>query len=241
MIDFEIAADEFGEVFDGEGSVRQDRLVVLREVEPIAERSLDRATKPIERESTDKIGRQLTRRLLGPDDLTDRLSFGLKRAHHQQFHRLGIGHIFCVHFLIEDRVDDGAQVKLKLLKAQARVACAEALIEHHLFGVDGPSFGEGSRRENFTNERRVSIAVFELNVMSGISLVDRQDFEHCGVVFFEEAGNTFGAPICGRGADREFASSFGIEGGGGIEISDGIAPHEFGHFDYAALIGIGEG
>ena len=71
-----------------------------------------------------------------------------------------------VHLVVEDRVDHGAEVELQLVQPQAQVAPAEALVEHHLLGVDGPALGEGARGEDLADQRGAAVAVLELDVVA---------------------------------------------------------------------------
>ena len=84
------------------------------------------------------------------------------------------------------------------------------------------------------------VAVLELDVVAGIGLVDRQDLEHRPVVFLEEARDPLGRPVGRRRADRVLARAARVERRGRVQVGHRVAPHEFGHLDDPALVGLGQ-
>ena len=58
--------------------MRQDSLVIAREIKLVTERSLNLLSQSIKGRATHEIGRKLTGRLLGADNLADCFSLSLK-------------------------------------------------------------------------------------------------------------------------------------------------------------------
>ena len=146
-----------------------------------------------------------------------------------------------VHLVIEDRVEDGALIELQLMQAQRQVAVAVALVEHHLLGVNRPPFREDARVKNLSHERWAAVPILELDVVTRVGLVDREDLEHCGVVFAQESLDARRCPVPGRRRDGVEAIGFRVEGRRGVQVRGREAALELGHLDHLAGVGIGQG
>lgn len=140
--------------------------------------------------------------------------------------------------MVEDRVENRAQVKLKLMQPQRQIAIAVPLVKHHLFGVDRPAFGERSRREDFADRGAHAVRVVELDVVPGISFVDREDLKHVLVVLLEERFLAFGGPVRWRRSDRIEAFGIGVQSGRWIQISRRESALKLRHLDDIALVGV---
>ena len=127
--------------------MREDGFVITLEIEMGPTLALDLLSQTIKGHSADEVSRELAGRLLGADYFAEGLTLGLEGAVNEQFHRLGVGHAAGVHLIIENRVDHGPEIELQLLKPQPEIGPAEPLVEHHLFGVDGPPLRKCTRRE----------------------------------------------------------------------------------------------
>ena len=82
--------------------------------------------------------------------------------------------------------------------------------------------------------------MLELDVVTGIPLVDRKDFEHRPVIFAEVAFNLPLVPFPWWRTDGIFARSLDVEGRSGVEIGNGIAAEEFGHLNDPASVRLRE-
>ena len=105
--------------------------------------------------------------------------------------------------LIENRIGDRAQAHLELL--HFHFGPAIALLRHHLFAINRPTFDERSALENCADQCRRAefVGVAELQIMSGHRFVDREIAHHEVVVFTEERFLAGLRPIVRRGRDRE--------------------------------------
>ena len=165
------------------------------QIEIIGPGSLNTLPESVERGTTDEVGRELAGALLGSLDFSEGLCFGLIASPDEQFHRLFVGHLGAVHGVIEDRVEDCAKVELQLVQPESQIATSIALVEHHLLGVDGPAFGEHPGGEDFADRRSDAVGVVELDVVSGIGFMDREDLKHVLVVLLEEGFLPLGRPV----------------------------------------------
>lgn len=89
------------------------------QIELIGPGSLNTLSEPVKSGTTDEIGRELAGALLGSLDFSEGFCFGLIASPDEQFHRLFVGHLGAVHGVIEDRVEDGAQVELQLVQPES--------------------------------------------------------------------------------------------------------------------------
>src|SRR3954468_1121160 len=141
-----------------------------------------------------------------------------------------------MHLVVENRIANRAEIKLELHESQTRVSFPIALVEHGLFGIDGPAFDVGAGLQYATDEGTGAIRIFQLHIMAGIAFVNREDLEHMAIVLFEESFDAFGSPLCQWRANRVEARRFRVERRRGIEISKGVATLKFRHLDYLAMV-----
>ena len=127
------------------------------EVELIAKFSLDLLTQAVMSHAADKVGAQLRRALFGSNDFQPCFTFGLIRSVGEECISFLIRHCGSVHFVVEDRVGDGAQIKLQLIQPQREIAVAIALIEHHLLGVHSPAFDKHAGLQDSSKQRRTAV------------------------------------------------------------------------------------
>ena len=86
--------------------------------------------------------------MLGADNLQTSLPFGLIGVAREKGEGLVIAELCAVHPVVKDGVCNGAEIKLELVEAESEVTVTIALIQHHLFGIDGPTLNIGSVSEH---------------------------------------------------------------------------------------------
>ena len=83
---------------------------------------------------------------------------------------------------VDDRVGCRAEVELPVVQHQPEVPRAVTLVHHHLRDVDRPTFREDPAPQDRPCQRRASVRVDALEVVSGHRLVDDQKPQHPVVV-----------------------------------------------------------
>ena len=141
-----------------------------------------------------------------------------------------------MHFVIKNRVRDSSQIKLQLIQTQRQTAIAISLIEHHLFGVNGPAFDEDAGLQHLADQRWIPIGILQLHVMTWVSFVNRQHLQHVLIVLFQKTANSIGTPICRRRADGIRTGTQRIEWKRGLQIRQRVASAKFRHFNHLAAI-----
>ena len=131
--------------------------------------------------------------------------------------------------MIENGVGHGPKIELKLHQPQAQVSIAIALVEHCLLAVNCPAFDEYARAEHAPNQRSSAVSVFQLDVMTGIAFMNRENLQHVVVVFLQKALHARGVPIGRRWAYGVNARGQRIERWRVVQIGERIATAEFRH------------
>src|SRR5688572_1294064 len=89
-------------------------------------------------------------------------------------HRFVVSHLPRVQARIHDHARRAPQTVAQLSQAYV-VALQEALLEHHLFGVQAPTLGHDRLAHDLAQQPRVRLAIEPVDVMPGIGLVHGDD------------------------------------------------------------------
>ena len=168
---------------------------------------------------------------MGPRPFAGRLPFLLEGVFDHQLHGLVPGHALGVNRLIEDGVGDAAEVPLQDDQPHEGVAAEEALVDHHLFAIDGPALDEHARGEQRPQHSGVAVGVCKLEEMARHRLVDGEVVQRAEIVLAEERLHLLGGPVFRQGGHCVEGLLAHVERARRIAVSQGDAPAKLRHDD----------